>query len=64
MRFEGRPLREPGAGEIARLGSLLEKPGLQVTRRFGKGRTIGGACGQLGSLAGEYRGAALSGGIR
>jgi 23S rRNA (adenine2503-C2)-methyltransferase len=52
MRFEGRPLREPDAGEIARLGSRLERLGLKVTRRFRKGRTIGGACGQLGTPAG------------
>ncbi|MDR0388315.1 MAG: 23S rRNA (adenine(2503)-C(2))-methyltransferase RlmN [Treponema sp.] len=52
MRFEGRPLREPDAGEIARLRSRLEKLGLTVTRRFRKGRAIGGACGQLGTLAG------------
>jgi 23S rRNA (adenine2503-C2)-methyltransferase len=52
MRFEGRPLREPYAGEIACLRSRLEKRGLKVTQRFRKGRTIDGACGQLGSLAG------------
>jgi 23S rRNA (adenine2503-C2)-methyltransferase len=53
MRFEGRPLREPDAGEIAGLRSRLEKLGLKVTLRVKKGRAIGGACGQLGSLAGD-----------
>lgn len=50
MRFEGRLLREPGAGEIARMDSQLKKLGLNVTRRFKKGQRIGGACGQLGTL--------------
>jgi 23S rRNA (adenine2503-C2)-methyltransferase len=53
MSFEGRPLREPDTGEIARLGSHLEKLGLKVTRRYRKGRKIGGACGQLGTPAGS-----------
>jgi 23S rRNA (adenine2503-C2)-methyltransferase len=52
MLFEGRPLREPDAGEAVRLGSRLEKLGLKVTRRYRKGRRIGGACGQLGTSAG------------
>jgi 23S rRNA (adenine2503-C2)-methyltransferase len=50
MYFEGRPLREPEAAEITRFGSRLEKLGLKVTRRFRKGRSINGACGQLGVL--------------
>lgn len=49
MSFEGRPLREPDAGETARMSSRLEKLGLKVTRRYRKGRSIGGACGQLGT---------------
>jgi 23S rRNA (adenine2503-C2)-methyltransferase len=48
LYFEGRPLREPEAGDIARLELWLGKLGLNVTRRFRKGRSIGGACGQLG----------------
>jgi 23S rRNA (adenine2503-C2)-methyltransferase len=55
MFFEGRPLREPDAGEIARLGSRLETLGLKVTRRRRKGRRIGGACGQLGTPAGDIQ---------
>lgn len=51
LHFEGRPLREPEAGEIARLGLRLEKLGLNVTRRFRKGLSIGGACGQLGGAS-------------
>ncbi|MDR0377425.1 MAG: 23S rRNA (adenine(2503)-C(2))-methyltransferase RlmN [Spirochaetaceae bacterium] len=47
MRFEGRAIHEPGAGEIARLRSRIETLGLTVTRRYRKGRAIGGACGQL-----------------
>jgi 23S rRNA (adenine2503-C2)-methyltransferase len=48
LDFEGHPLREPDAEEIARLELRLGKLGLNVTRRFRKGRSIGGACGQLG----------------
>jgi 23S rRNA (adenine2503-C2)-methyltransferase len=51
MRFEGELLREPEAAEVERFGGQLEKLGLKVTRRYGKGRSVGGACGQLGALA-------------
>jgi 23S rRNA (adenine2503-C2)-methyltransferase len=50
LLFEGRPLREPAAGETRAFAAALEKRGLKVTRRFRKGRRISGACGQLGVL--------------
>jgi 23S rRNA (adenine2503-C2)-methyltransferase len=49
LLFEGRPLREPAAKEIASFAFRLESLGLKVTRRYRKGRGIMGACGQLGS---------------
>jgi 23S rRNA (adenine2503-C2)-methyltransferase len=52
MRFEGGLLREPEAAEVDRFAGRLERLGLKVTRRYGKGRSVGGACGQLGGLAG------------
>jgi 23S rRNA (adenine2503-C2)-methyltransferase len=50
LSFRGRALREPSAGEIQSFVRLLEGEGLKVTRRFRRGRGVGGACGQLGSL--------------
>jgi 23S rRNA (adenine2503-C2)-methyltransferase len=47
LEFEGRPLRRPGARETEEFSAALEKRGLKVTRRVGKGRNIAGACGQL-----------------
>jgi 23S rRNA (adenine2503-C2)-methyltransferase len=52
LSFEGKPLGSPGPGEVSEFASALEKLGLKVTRRAGKGSGISGACGQLGSL--EY----------
>jgi 23S rRNA (adenine2503-C2)-methyltransferase len=49
MVFEGRPLREPEEEEIAAFTALLDKRGIPYTRRRRKGRSIGGACGQLGA---------------
>jgi 23S rRNA (adenine2503-C2)-methyltransferase len=46
--FEGRPLVEPSAQEVARFASALY--GLKVQQRREKGRDIGGACGQLGQI--------------
>ncbi|MCL2070060.1 MAG: 23S rRNA (adenine(2503)-C(2))-methyltransferase RlmN [Treponema sp.] len=46
--FQGQPLRPPGQKEIAAFAAALESHSLNVTRRAGKGRAIGGACGQLG----------------
>jgi 23S rRNA (adenine2503-C2)-methyltransferase len=51
LRFRGRALEEPAPGETAGFTRLLEREGLKVTRRFRKGRKIGGACGQLGGPA-------------
>ncbi|MDR0878011.1 MAG: 23S rRNA (adenine(2503)-C(2))-methyltransferase RlmN [Treponema sp.] len=50
LEFEGVPLREPAAKEVQEFSRLLEKDGLTVTRRYRKGRSISGACGQLGSI--------------
>jgi 23S rRNA (adenine2503-C2)-methyltransferase len=48
MAFEGRPLREPDQGELKTFKEALEKAGLKTTLRLRKGRSIAGACGQLG----------------
>lgn len=56
LEFEGRPLREPGAGEAAAFAARLESLGLTVTRRFRKGRGVMGACGQLGVLGVDQTG--------
>jgi 23S rRNA (adenine2503-C2)-methyltransferase len=50
MEFEGRPLTEPTAREIAEFSEALVKGGIGVTRRREKGRGVSGACGQLGEL--------------
>jgi 23S rRNA (adenine2503-C2)-methyltransferase len=47
--FEGTPIRSPGQREILDFASALEKRGLKVTRRTGRGTGISGACGQLGA---------------
>jgi 23S rRNA (adenine2503-C2)-methyltransferase len=50
MEFEGKPLKEPSRQELANFIRLLQQGGLTVTRRFRRGRSIRGACGQLGAL--------------
>jgi 23S rRNA (adenine2503-C2)-methyltransferase len=50
MTFEGQPLRQPSKGEREWFAQGLEKRGLKVTQRLRKGRTIAGACGQLGII--------------
>lgn len=50
LEFRGKPLREPGAGEIAGFTRELARRGIKVTRRYRKGRLVAGACGQLGEL--------------
>ena len=50
LEFEGRALCPPSPSETAGFAAALERRGLKVTRRIGKGRGISGACGQLGSL--------------
>ena len=51
MVFEGRPLRPPAPPETQAFSAALERRGLKVTRRFGKGLGISGACGQLGAVS-------------
>jgi 23S rRNA (adenine2503-C2)-methyltransferase len=48
FEFEGKPLREPATNEIAAFTRRLEALGLNVTRRYRRGRGVMGACGQLG----------------
>lgn len=48
--FEGKTLASPSAKELALFNASLEKHKLNVTRRISKGRSVSGACGQLGSL--------------
>jgi 23S rRNA (adenine2503-C2)-methyltransferase len=50
LTFEGKPLCEPDREEIKNFTVLLEKHGLNVTIRRRKGRSVMGACGQLGSI--------------
>ena len=50
LEFEGFPLRSPGAKETTQCKADLEKFGLKVTLRMGKGGSISGACGQLGKV--------------
>ncbi|MCL2185073.1 MAG: 23S rRNA (adenine(2503)-C(2))-methyltransferase RlmN [Treponema sp.] len=46
--FEGKPLKEPEKKETAEFIKMLENYNLKVTMRRRKGRSIMGACGQLG----------------
>ncbi|MDR0290799.1 MAG: 23S rRNA (adenine(2503)-C(2))-methyltransferase RlmN [Treponema sp.] len=48
LEFEGRPLSEPSAAEVESFKQQLESMGLNVTRRYRRGRGVAGACGQLG----------------
>lgn len=50
LSFQGTWLKEPKSLEIDNFSRQLEKKGLNVTRRYRKGRGVSGACGQLGSL--------------
>jgi 23S rRNA (adenine2503-C2)-methyltransferase len=49
LEFEGAPLREPSPAEITAFTQNLESLGLNVTRRYRRGRGVTGACGQLSS---------------
>jgi 23S rRNA (adenine2503-C2)-methyltransferase len=49
LEFEGKALCWPSAAEVETFTQNLEKLGLNVTRRFRRGRGVMGACGQLGS---------------
>jgi len=48
LEFEGRPLKQPPLAEIESFTRRLKALGLNVTRRYRRGRGIMGACGQLG----------------
>jgi len=48
LEFEGKALKPPSTAETEAYTRELEKLGLNVTRRFRRGRGIMGACGQLG----------------
>jgi 23S rRNA (adenine2503-C2)-methyltransferase len=50
LEFEGKRLKEPSRAEIEHFTRRLKEGGLKVTRRFRRGRSIQGACGQLGIL--------------
>jgi len=47
--LDGEPFREPPESEISHYERMLAERGLNVTRRYKKGRGVSGACGQLGT---------------
>jgi 23S rRNA (adenine2503-C2)-methyltransferase len=49
LEFEGKALCEPSADEIKTFSQRLKTLGLNVTRRYRRGREVAGACGQLGN---------------
>ena len=49
LEFNGKPLSEPDKEEIRKFIDMLENLGLKVTMRLHKGRSVMGACGQLGA---------------
>ena len=49
--FQGKPLLEPNKKEIQEYTSVLENAKLKVTKRLHKGRSVLGACGQLGGFS-------------
>jgi len=48
QEFEGAPLKAPTIRELEEFRAALESRGLKVTQRYGRGKSISGACGQLG----------------
>jgi len=50
LEFDNLPLKRPSHQETATFSAELEKAGLKVTQRYGKGLGIAGACGQLGAV--------------
>lgn len=52
LHCEGVPLAVPSKSEVARFEAALERAGVPVQKRLHKGRSVNGACGQLGSLDG------------
>jgi len=51
FEFEGKPLCEPEKRETEDFIRKLESYGLKVTMRLHKGRSVMGACGQLGVIS-------------
>ncbi|MDR2716642.1 MAG: 23S rRNA (adenine(2503)-C(2))-methyltransferase RlmN [Treponema sp.] len=47
LEFEGKTLRQPSTAEIESFTQRLKTLGLNVTRRYRRGRGVMGACGQL-----------------
>ena len=56
LEFEGKPLREPPPAEVEDFARRLKALGLNVTRRFRRGRGVMGACGQLGGCGQTFGG--------
>jgi 23S rRNA (adenine2503-C2)-methyltransferase len=56
MLFEGKPLATPESAELLRFESELAARGIKFTRRRHRGRSVCGACGQLGVTTGADRG--------
>jgi len=56
LEFDGKALREPFPAEVEGFARRLKALGLNVTRRFRRGRGVMGACGQLGSSPGHSQG--------
>ncbi|WP_010258324.1 23S rRNA (adenine(2503)-C(2))-methyltransferase RlmN [Treponema primitia] len=50
MTFRDHALRQPSGAEITQFTRELTRRGITVTRRFRKGSSIAGACGQLGEI--------------
>jgi 23S rRNA (adenine2503-C2)-methyltransferase len=48
LLFDGAPLKTPSAAETGRFRARLEACGLKTILRRERGRSIAGACGQLG----------------
>ncbi len=48
---EGLPFTSPAEEEVKNFLTACDSAGIACTRRYGKGRGIGGACGQLGGAA-------------
>jgi 23S rRNA (adenine2503-C2)-methyltransferase len=51
MLFEGKPLGMPVAAELTRFEAELSEANIKYTRRRRRGRSVNGACGQLGVTA-------------
>jgi 23S rRNA (adenine2503-C2)-methyltransferase len=49
LEFDGKALRTPTASETEKFIRRLQDLGLNVTRRYRRGRSVTGSCGQLGN---------------